>query len=219
MGQYIVGDEVIAMAVFGLIAIPVLISIAIILVLTRPALEMLIARILRRPLLLIIRSDRVAEIKAAKYKHGLYVTNPAGVYVAAPNAALILKGAGTTIGVAFERYGSTIPRELMAYATEAKKAGIENLDEAENEGFEIEADGEVIRISDVIGFFKYNLNPQLLYAAVTQAAAAAKGKGMPIDLKVLIPLALIFLLIIMAMMYLQGGGSPPPTPQLPIGGG
>ena len=94
-----------------------------------PLVNILKAAWLGRPTLLILRKDNVAELRAVKYDTGNLVDKQRE-FIAVPNAVYRLKG-GTAIGVADERYGATVPFELVVFAMEARKNGVKPEDFAD----------------------------------------------------------------------------------------
>ena len=85
----------------------------------KPLANVLKHQFLNWPLLLVVRKDKAAELKAMPYDTGCFL-DKTKEFIAVPEAAYRLVGGGM-VAIADERYGVTLPFDLVIFAMEAKK--------------------------------------------------------------------------------------------------
>jgi len=225
----VVDEGILTLAIFGIFS-PIIIAILLFpLIINRNARLFYFWVFRKKPLLLIVHSNNVAVIEPAEYKAGneIYVTRKRGAYYNTPKSTYLLYGGGT-IAVAYDRYAATLPREMIIFAQKARETGIENIEEAEKKDLAVELPppnpgkirGETIRVQDIVGFFKYYLNPALLYATVERIEAAARAAVVKKQsnipwLAIGIFIFLVLLGLAAVMMFSGGGGAQ--IPRMPIG--
>lgn len=148
----------------------------------RPLLVFLKAKLMGRTILLIGRKDRRAVLMTAKYEGGIQRTRKYGDYVHVPNATLLCHG--TTLGLAFEGYGVTLPPYLIKDVENLRNYGVKSYEEIEKLRPEIEKlastnpnptskhyQGLLSSMDNVQNFFKYNINPHTLRATINRSVA------------------------------------------------
>jgi len=149
-----------------------------------------------------------------------YFLNPSGFIYASPGTTRIHRESGVNASLAYIRYGATVSPE-MVLATQILKQNknIRTIEELEEEfkkhgldHIEIQPIGYTFAIENLIGFFKYMINPAMLFAFAKRCIAAGKaGEGIgglsskTIFLIIVVVMIVFFALIIFLSIQKSGG--------------
>jgi hypothetical protein len=128
------------------------------------------------PILKVYRRDRTVQNITCKIKAGMAETADEGKFIITPDSVYRDKKTNLPVLAAFADYGVTIHPKMAMVATKLKKEKIKDIAEAEvmnadlmKSGHQIAIpipDHETIKFDDIRGFFKYNVSPHYIAAAV-----------------------------------------------------
>jgi len=192
-----------------------------ILLFTRPAvLRLLVASLLHKPVLILVHPDHSASLTtAAKYGTVLSTKNPGHKYIITPGSAYHLRGAGTTISIAYSNVGCAVPVDAAAFAAGARENDIQDINEFKRRGLRevVWPTERTIRIQDIEKFFNAHLNPEYLATAWAHMSAAALAKAQK-RMQNMVLFMVIILVLVLMLVFFFGGGGHAPAPRLPSAG-
>ena len=168
----------------------------------------------KKPILVVIDSSMRAKIRTCDYDGQMLKTNN-GRYLVSPNSVYLL--GSVPLAIAYDRFAATLPHKLVLFSQKATDSGVEDLDEAERKDFRVDMlNGETLRVQDVVRFFRYDLNPSLLNAAIERIEAMAFSRALRKTLRIqYFSIGLMFFMIclgiatLMAVSGGEGGRLPP----------
>lgn len=196
--------------------------ILVVLFITRtPAFAWLIASFRGTPLIAMYRRDKSLEYVPSKITGSIAETKKHGLFVITPESVNREKKTGLAVLTAFADYGATIPPEMSAAAQEMKELGIENIEDAEKMDEELSKENKTlppinipfhktIKFHDIIGWFKYNINPNFLLSVVERKVAIEMKKQRSFPIGWITAMAVLFVAAgIAVMIIMQAFGNQP----------
>lgn len=171
------------------------------------------------PLIKLYRRDGTVQNVACKLKAGMAETKDSGRFIVTPGSVYRNKKTGLIELAAFADYGVTVNPNFPMVASRLKKEGLENITEAEAYNKKMVKEEkrsiaipipfmETVKFDDIIGFFKYNVSPHYIAAAVERRVTIALQGTRQIPIAWISVMAVLFVAAALAyMMIAQGGGT------------
>jgi len=168
---------------------------------------------IKKGILLPVIGARTVDFQVAEFHEGLLETKQYGSFMADPNSIYIIKGTNIPIAFAYYRYGATLKPELVLAASILKNMGIENIEEAEQYAESLKKQGKsfalklpekaIIKWEDIIGFFKYNVNPTFIRSRIEKRVAAFLEEHRKFNWQILVYIGIFLFLGVVAYIILQ----------------
>jgi hypothetical protein len=168
---------------------------------------------IKKGIILPVIGARTVDFQVAEFHEGLLETKQYGAFIADPHSIYIIKGTNIPIAFAYFRYGATLKPELVLAATILKNMGIENIEEAEKYAEALQKQGKsfalkipekaIIKWEDIIGFFKYNVNPTFIRSRIEKRVAAFLEEHRKFNWQILVYVGIFLFLGVIAFIVLQ----------------